>query len=111
MRAMAHWPMPERTYNADSTISFASILEEKRRSAIAAQFTGDVSQTIKPSSSTNLDDLVKKIDAKIAELEAEEAAEKVVKQKNETEADTSAEQQPLNPEIPISTIESEVFES
>lgn len=69
------WPMPKRNYNTDKAISFAAMLAQKQDSTPSNLSLLDrLNQMTPPNPDLNVDDLIKKIDAKIAALEAEEAA-------------------------------------
>ena len=62
----------------------------------------------KPKGGINVDDLVKRIDAKIAELEAEEAAEKEKQAKAKTDAKTTKSEE-KQPEIKKTVVEERKF--
>ena len=62
----------------------------------------------KPKGGMNVDDLVRRIDAKIAELEAEEAAEKEKQAKAKTDAKTTKSEE-KQPEIKKPVVEERKF--
>lgn len=71
------WPMPKRNLESDKVISFVPMLEQKQSLSSGDRTLMDHLNHFPPTNiDFNVDDLVKKIDAKIAELEAEEAAER-----------------------------------
>lgn len=77
------WPMPQRNHESDKIISFVTMLEQQRNADSSNQTLMERMGQLS-FSDVNVDDLVKKIDAKIAELEAEEAAERARLQASST---------------------------